>query len=67
MTTKGRPSKTHHGDKAYTTKQGDKNYHRRGHLVKGTPYCHKRCVPTAKQVSKLPPALVSWLRTRSAR
>lgn len=37
---KGMPSKTHKGDMDYTTKKGDKVYHRDGHNVKlfGRPY-----------------------------
>ena len=32
--TKGTRSKTHPGRKNYTTKKGDKVYHRKGHYVK---------------------------------
>ncbi len=32
---KGDKSKTHKGDKDYTTKRGDKDYHMGGHDVKG--------------------------------
>lgn len=37
---KGMPSKTHKGDMDYTTKRGDKVYHRDGHNIKmfGRPY-----------------------------
>ena len=37
---KGDKSKTHKGDKDYTTKKGDKVYHQGGHMVKlkGRPY-----------------------------
>ena len=31
---KGAPSKTHKGDKDYTTKRGDKDFHRKKHDVK---------------------------------
>jgi len=31
--TKGTPSLTHPGDLDYTTKRGDKNFHRKGHNV----------------------------------
>ena len=35
---RGSPSKTRKGRKNYMTHKGDKYYHRRRHLVKGTPY-----------------------------
>jgi hypothetical protein len=40
MPIKGTKSKTHKGDKNYTTKRGDTMYHRKHHNVKGTrsPY-----------------------------
>jgi len=37
----GTPSKTHRGEKDYTTKKGDKYYHQQHHLVAGTPYTKK--------------------------
>ena len=36
----GTPSRTHPGRKNYTTKKGDKVYHRKGHYVKKNSY-HK--------------------------
>ena len=41
---KGDKSKTHKGDKDYTTKRGDKDYHRGGHDVKGkkNPFTQRR-------------------------
>jgi hypothetical protein len=40
MGTKGSKSLTHSGDMDYTTKKGDKVYHRKGHFIKKThkPY-----------------------------
>jgi len=40
---KGSPSKTHKGEKDFTTKKSSKVFHRKGHNVRGTrrPY-HKR-------------------------
>ena len=35
MSSKGDKSKTHPGDMDYTTKRGDKDFHRKGHNVKG--------------------------------
>jgi hypothetical protein len=35
---RGSMSKTRKGRKNYMTHKGDKYYHRRRHLVKGTPY-----------------------------
>jgi len=37
----GDMSKTHQGEKDYTTKKGDKDYHIQHHLVAGTPYTKK--------------------------
>lgn len=37
----GDMSKTHRGEKDYTTKKGDKDYHRQHHLVVGNPYIKK--------------------------
>jgi hypothetical protein len=34
----GSPSVTHPGEKDYTTKKGDKDFHQDHHLVAGTPY-----------------------------
>ena len=44
MGKKGTKSKTHHGRKNYTTKRGDKVYHRKGHYVKKThkPYSYRK-------------------------
>ena len=41
---KGAKSKTHKGDKDYTTKRGDKDFHRKGHNVhkKRAPYRKKK-------------------------
>jgi hypothetical protein len=41
MESAGMPSKTHRGEKDYTTKKGDKDYHQQHHLVAGTPYTKK--------------------------
>ena len=41
MESAGDMSKTHKGEKDYTTKKGDKDYHRNHHLVAGTPYTKK--------------------------
>ena len=40
----GTPSRTHPGSKNYTTKKGDKVYHRKGHYVKKThrPYSYHK-------------------------
>ena len=40
----GSPSKTHTGRKNYTTKKGDKVFHRKGHYVKKTfrPYSYHK-------------------------
>jgi hypothetical protein len=37
----GDMSKTHRGEKDYTTKKGDKDYHIQHHLVAGNPYTKK--------------------------
>jgi hypothetical protein len=44
MGKKGTKSKTHRGRKNYTTKRGDKVYHRKGHYVKKThkPYSYRK-------------------------
>lgn len=44
MGKKGTRSKTHRGRKNYTTKRGDKVYHRKGHYVKKThkPYSYRK-------------------------
>uniref|UniRef100_A0A6C0E119 Uncharacterized protein n=1 Tax=viral metagenome TaxID=1070528 RepID=A0A6C0E119_9ZZZZ len=44
MGKKGTKSKTHPGRKNYTTKRGDKVYHRKGHYVKKThkPYSYRK-------------------------
>ena len=44
MGKKGTNSKTHPGRKNYTTKRGDKVYHRKGHYIKKThkPYSYRK-------------------------
>jgi hypothetical protein len=44
MGKKGTRSKTRHGRKNYTTKRGDKVYHRKGHYVTKThrPYSYRK-------------------------
>jgi len=41
MESAGDMSKTHKGEKDYSTKKGDKYYHQQHHLVAGTPYTKK--------------------------
>ena len=57
---KGAPSKTHLGRKDYTTKMGDKVFHRMGHDVKlkRKPYSKKK--GGASEHPPVPPALKEW-------
>lgn len=51
---KGMASKTHKGDKDYTTKRGDKDFHRKGHDVKKKrkPFSNKETKATRAKISK---------------